>query len=54
MQILTEIINQIRDQARAAGCEGVVINAEIKLTICDAPVIIVLPIDVAMIPNEKS
>jgi hypothetical protein len=54
MQLLTEIINQIRDQARAAGCEGVVITAEIKLTVCGASVIIVLPIDVAMTPNEKS
>jgi hypothetical protein len=54
MKILTEIIQTIRDEALAAGCDGVVINAQIQLTVCNAPVIIEIPITVALTPNVES
>ena len=53
MNLLTEVINLLRDGARAAGCDGVVMRAEISLTVSGVPVVVVVPISVPTMPNRE-
>ena len=54
MNLLTEVINLLRDSARAAGCDGVVMRAEITLTVSGVLVVMVVPISVPTMPNDPS
>lgn len=53
MNLLAEIIEQIRSAAKQAECDGVVINAEISLIICERPVVVRVPIVVEQPKTTK-
>lgn len=54
MNLLSEIIEEVRRGAQEAGCGGTVIHAEITLVVCSAPVVVRIPIKVPETPNARA